>query len=267
MKEWHCVLLDQAQRPFGEDRIGEMAGRGELSPDTLAWSGSTPEDAAKGWRRMEETELAALFARLAPSAGGPETPGAPASPPPLPLARAPGEGLESASRMMRLCGFLIELIVWFLLFLLLVLSGLLGGIPGGEAAGFAALCGALAGLLLYLGASLWGLHRTGQSISKRMLGMRIVSADGGRAPLWRIVLLRNGVFFLLNALGGIINQLHPAGRDISLLICGVFFADACLIFTRDRRTLHDMIAGTIVVKVRSGAQTEGWRPAAVSGEP
>ena len=312
MKEWHCVLFGQPQGPFKEDQLKEMIGRGEIARDTLVWSGSTQVDAARGWVRIEETELKTLFAAVVNVPKEPETP--PAPPPisfasaaeapkeeipaetvatpeeksepdadpdaykmePLPSAifmqaggepganegRAPQDvsatqepamlrtqtGPAPASRVMRFCGLVIEAIIWFLLFCLAVAPNVLMAIPGREKIGFAVLCVALLALLLYVGFSLYSLYRTGQCISKKMLGMKIVNVDGSRAPLWKIVLLRNGILFLLNVLGGIIYRLYPLETVFIIPVYGVFLIDALLIFRKDRRTLHDRFAGTIVVK-------------------
>lgn len=61
MKEWHCVLFGQPQGPFAEEQLREMARRGEITRDTLVWS-AVPEDAARGWVKAAETEVAAVFA-------------------------------------------------------------------------------------------------------------------------------------------------------------------------------------------------------------
>jgi uncharacterized RDD family membrane protein YckC len=83
---------------------------------------------------------------------------------------------------------------------------------------------------------LWWLHRYGQTIGKRMLGIRIVRCDGTHAPLWRIVCLRDG---LMTALEG-----------IPLLGPFIGLTDSLVIFRADRRCLHDMIADTKVVRIR-----------------
>ncbi len=77
------------------------------------------------------------------------------------------------------------------------------------------------------------LHKTGQTIAKRWLGIRIVRSDGSRASLGRILALRSLV-------PGIIGAIPVIGFLFSL-------ADPLFIFADDRRTLHDKIADTIVV--------------------
>lgn len=319
MKEWHCVLFGQPQGPFKEDQLKEMIGRGEIERDTLVWSGSTQADAARGWVRIEETELKALFA---PVMSVPQEPETLSAPPPIsfaPIADTPKEevpveaaaapeeksepapdadvdpdsykmeplpsamfmqaggaadataaqapqdapaaqepvpqamsrtqaGPVLASRVMRFCGLVIEAIIWFLLLCLAVVPSLMPFMPGGARMQFAVSCVALLATLLYVGFSLYSLYRTGQCISKKMLGMKVVNADGSRAPLWKIVLFRNGVLFLLNMLGGLLYRTLPLGIVAVIPVYGVFLIDALLIFRKDRRTLHDLLAGTIVVK-------------------
>lgn len=90
--------------------------------------------------------------------------------------------------------------------------------------------------LLMVGLVAWQLillHRHGQTIGKRMLGIRIVRADGSRAGFLRLLLLR----YLAPGVVGAIPYL------------GFVFAimDALFIFGERRRCLHDLLADTIVV--------------------
>jgi uncharacterized RDD family membrane protein YckC len=78
------------------------------------------------------------------------------------------------------------------------------------------------------------LHRNGQTIAKRLFGIRIVRRDGGRCSVLRVVFMR----WLPVTLLGMIPIL---GYAVSLL-------DALMIFGTEQRCLHDYIADTIVVK-------------------
>lgn len=76
----------------------------------------------------------------------------------------------------------------------------------------------------------------GQSIGRRLFGVRIAKLDGSPCGFVRGVLLRSFVFGLLNALA-------------SLLLPGVLWlVDHCMIYRNDRRALHDFIAGTVVLR-------------------
>lgn len=91
----------------------------------------------------------------------------------------------------------------------------------------------LIGLAVYLVVQLVMLHRHGQTLGKRLMGIRIVRSDGSRAGLGRLFLLRGLVPGLIGAIP----------------MLGMFFAliDALFIFADDRRCLHDRFADTIVV--------------------
>jgi uncharacterized RDD family membrane protein YckC len=80
------------------------------------------------------------------------------------------------------------------------------------------------------------LSTRGQTIGKRMLGIRVVRhPEGSPAGFVHGWLLRNLV-------PGIIQMLPWIGFAF-------WIADACFIFSQERRCLHDLIAGTKVVKV------------------
>ena len=100
---------------------------------------------------------------------------------------------------------------------------------------------AIAAYLLLNGYLLW---RRGQTIGKAMLGIRMVATDGSEAKLWKLLCLRAPFFPLLYAV-----FLWP----LTLLPV----VDQALIFTRRRRCLHDLAAGTQVVSARPGPPTPG----------
>ena len=79
------------------------------------------------------------------------------------------------------------------------------------------------------------LHRHGQTIGKRMLGIRIVRRDGRPVGLLRVFGLRWLPITLLSLIPYV-------GIVIGLV-------NVLMIFGDDRRCLHDLIADTTVVKV------------------
>ena len=93
--------------------------------------------------------------------------------------------------------------------------------------------------LMFLGMFIVGvvnwvmITQSGQSIAKRMLGMRIIRADNGDLPGFvNGVLLRSWVPALINQ------------------VCNQFsLIDALWIFNEERRCIHDLIAQTIVIDV------------------
>jgi uncharacterized RDD family membrane protein YckC len=78
------------------------------------------------------------------------------------------------------------------------------------------------------------VHRNGQTIGKKCLGIKIVRADGSPATLARIFWLRYFVTTLLS--------LVPALGTLYVLV------DILFIFGKPQRCIHDYIADTIVVK-------------------
>lgn len=88
------------------------------------------------------------------------------------------------------------------------------------------------GLIIY---NLVRLSTHGQTIGKKWLGIRIARIeDGSNAGFVKAVLLRGFV-------NGLIGAIPFIGGFYSLV-------DICFIFREDRRCIHDLIAGTHVVK-------------------
>ncbi len=76
--------------------------------------------------------------------------------------------------------------------------------------------------------------RNGQSIGKRVVGIKVVRTNGEKASFWRIFLLRNVV--------NTIPSLIPIVSYVYWLV------DTLMIFGESRQCLHDKIASTVVVK-------------------
>jgi uncharacterized RDD family membrane protein YckC len=98
------------------------------------------------------------------------------------------------------------------------------------------------GMLIFLGVMLllgliaincMMLYRSGQTIGKRALDIAVVRSDGSPIALSRYILLRVVPMWLLA-------WIPLVGRFAGVV-------DALLIFGRERRCLHDLIADTIVV--------------------
>jgi uncharacterized RDD family membrane protein YckC len=74
------------------------------------------------------------------------------------------------------------------------------------------------------------MRRNGQSIAKKLVGIKVVRSDGSPASLGRLIWLRNVVNWAIS-------------------IVPVYgFLDSIFIFGESRQCLHDKIADTIVVK-------------------
>jgi uncharacterized RDD family membrane protein YckC len=83
----------------------------------------------------------------------------------------------------------------------------------------------------------WLVAANGQSIGKRIVGIKVVRTDGSPASFARIFLLRNVV-------NGLPNLLPYVGWLYQLV-------DPLLIYQESRQCLHDRIADTIVVRCAS----------------
>jgi uncharacterized RDD family membrane protein YckC len=95
------------------------------------------------------------------------------------------------------------------------------------------IIGACVGALILIAINTYLVYKNGQSIGKKLLGIKVVRSNGTRASLLRIFFLRN----VVNALPGLIPYL-------SYLYTLV---DHLFIFGERRQCLHDKIADTIVV--------------------
>lgn len=100
----------------------------------------------------------------------------------------------------------------------------------------------LTAVLAYVLLNGYLLFKRGQTIGKLILGIRIVNAgDEQVPPLWKLLLVR-AVFFPL------------------LYTAVIAIVDAIFIIRRDRRCLHDLTAGTRVVRISTDAITEPTPP-------
>ncbi len=82
----------------------------------------------------------------------------------------------------------------------------------------------------------WVFLRNGQTIGKRAMGIRIVDLNGAVLPVQRLLGLR---------------YLPWWAASIVPFVGGLFvLIDALFIFRKDRRCIHDHIAGTKVVQVQ-----------------
>jgi uncharacterized RDD family membrane protein YckC len=146
--------------------------------------------------------------------------------------RGPSDELELAGRGVRLGAALLDLAILIAVIVLPLFFG--GAFAGGgtdmrqDLWSTAAML-MLVGILAYIIVTTIYIARDGQTIAKKLLGIRIVRTDGTKASLGRIFWLR----FFVNYLLGFI----PA---YSLV-------DPLLIFSDSRQCIHDKLADTIVV--------------------
>ncbi len=145
--------------------------------------------------------------------------------------------IEPASRSLRLGGWAVDAVIGFAITLpLLIGAGF--GLLNPETFDFNALFG-IAGLITALAWLAWVaitivlVHRNGQTIGKKLVGIKVVRSDGSRASLGRIFWLRN-----------VVNMLPSFIPFVGMFY---FFVDHGFIFGDKRQCVHDMIADTIVV--------------------
>jgi uncharacterized RDD family membrane protein YckC len=202
------------------------AGRANL--DTQAKVTGSDE-----WRRLGD------FAEFSPSGPG--------IPPPIAAPRMPSSSTALASRWLRLGAWFVDnlfVLVCCLPGLLVVGFSVIFSLVTDRASAQEAMApqNMLGWLLIAAGGvavfvvQVWMLSTRGQTIGKRLLGVRIVGyTDDANPGFLRAVGLRAVVPGLLGMIPGI-------GFVFSLI-------DVCFIFREDRRCVHDFIAGTKVVAV------------------
>ncbi|WP_131742109.1 RDD family protein [Actinomadura roseirufa] len=91
------------------------------------------------------------------------------------------------------------------------------------------------------------LHvRYGQTIGKRAAGIRLVRADDRSAVSWGQVLARQGFVYALTIGTAVLNLVGPLGGVVGL---AGLLDNAWILWDPRRQSVHDKIAGTVVVKV------------------
>ncbi|MEM6823360.1 MAG: RDD family protein [Verrucomicrobiota bacterium] len=138
--------------------------------------------------------------------------------------------IKLAQPMTRLIAVVIDLVLFSIVMLPLALAG------GGNDAE-ALKIPVLLSLFLFLalvGVQVWQLSSRSQTLGKRFLKIHIADKEGKRADLGRTLVLR---------------QIIP-NIIFSIPILGLIFflVDAAFIFRENRRCIHDLIAGTIVLE-------------------
>jgi uncharacterized RDD family membrane protein YckC len=149
----------------------------------------------------------------------------------------PHAPVERAGRGTRLAAAVLDgIIAVAVTYLPLFLTGALK--LDGTTPDFSALMGvggaiALVGFIAWIGVTWYLVKRNGQTIGKKLLGIRVVRSSGSPASVARIFWLRN----IVNGIPGAI----PVLGILYVLV------DHLLIFGEPRQCLHDRIADTTVV--------------------
>jgi len=125
--------------------------------------------------------------------------------------------------------FFFVLVVYVPFFMGAFITGA-NGDPDDLSAMIGGLLIALVGLVGFCCANIRTMARNGQSVGKKMVGIKVVRSDGSPASLGRLIWLRN-------VLNGVIAIIPAYG-----------IIDSLFIFSESRQCLHDKIADTIVIK-------------------
>ena len=154
------------------------------------------------------------------------------------------EALDLASRSSRLGAVIVDSLVAFILFTPAYVTNFTAiaqqsrGNPLAVWVNLAKTGGwfyvGLLGALVVLAIDLVLLARNGQTIGKKLLGIKVVRVDGSPVSLFR-------VFFLRYVCNTFLTLIPLFGSLYSLVDC-------LMIFGESRRTVHDRIADTIVIK-------------------
>jgi uncharacterized RDD family membrane protein YckC len=162
--------------------------------------------------------------------------------PPLAVVRDiadPSELAVPADRGTRLGAMLLDSVIFVMMVyvpavFVAMIRGATVAAAGGDVGSNALV--AIGGGVAVLGFAVWCwltikyVRRNGQSIAKKLLGIKVVRTDGSPISLGRI-------FWLRNVVNSLISIVPLYG-----------FVDGLFIFGESRQCLHDKIAGTVVVK-------------------
>lgn len=229
-REYGPVPSDQVKRWLAEGRANLSTRAKRVGEETWGTLGDFAEFTAGG------TPPPMTPPSVAPAAPAYQAPYATQS------ATAPQSDLELASRWVRLGAQIVDNIFC----MLLLLPGLIWmviGIVSQQATDpnqidWVPLVGSVGlmglGVLIVLGIQIWQLTTRGQTVGKRLLGIRIVKYTDDSAPGFV------GAFVMRALIPGFIGAIPWVGGLFSLV-------DICFIFREDRRCIHDLIAGTKVV--------------------
>ncbi|WP_118810540.1 RDD family protein [Neisseria lactamica] len=109
----------------------------------------------------------------------------------------------------------------------------------------------LAGILAYTVIQIYYMSRDGQSLGKKIMRIRVLKTDGRNPGFVGTVLVREIAWSVLVAIIAAIIGLAVGENGENAINLLAFLANFVLLFMvkRDRRTLYDMMADTVVVKL------------------
>lgn len=109
----------------------------------------------------------------------------------------------------------------------------------------------LAGILAYTVIQIYYMSRDGQSLGKKIMRIRVLKTDGRNPGFVGTVLVREIAWSVLVAIIAAIIGLAVGDNGENAINLLAFLANFVLLFMvkRDRRTLYDILADTVVVKL------------------
>jgi uncharacterized RDD family membrane protein YckC len=158
----------------------------------------------------------------------------PYSPPSADLQASSSNELELAGRGVRLGAAVIDSLISLAVVVPVVLMFGLEADENGNLSLLTHISLLILGLAVFLAIHGYLLKTSGQTVGKKLLGIRIVGMDNELRPLGDLILKR---YVPVSAVGVI-----PVVGSILPLV------NVLAIFRNDRRCIHDLIAGTKVVK-------------------
>lgn len=111
------------------------------------------------------------------------------------------------------------------------------------------------GMAIFMIYGIWQVYmmsKHGQSLGKRILNIRVIKSNGEDAGFLNVVLLREVVYQLLFMIVGALLALFGEMGDTltNVVSLGVVIVSVVLLFAHGkRRTVHDFLADTVVIKL------------------
>ena len=247
---WYYVLNNESCGPFSENIMRELVKNGTLSPDSLVWN-SALDSIRHDWFPVKETILASPV--LVPSSQFP-----------APFKKKDSKEIierllyegKMASRVRRFWADTIDNIGRFLYVILTVTID-----PGRRNLNLKPADFVLNFILffniIYFLLCIRFLYLNGQTVGKKILGIRVANLDGSTPSLLRIFLHRNSVLWAVSVCYAILAKVSShlyssltSNLVLTLVLNLIYLGSKCRMLKKDHRTLDDIIAQTVVLKAR-----------------